>query len=255
MDFPSAIILSIVEGLTEFLPISSTGHLILSAKLLNITQTDFVKSFEIFIQLGAILGAVFLYFKDLIDPKKWPKIIVAFIPSAAVGLIFYKFIKNYLLSSSEIVLVSLFVGGLVLIAVEFFYKGQNGNTSSLDKINYKQAFLIGAFQSISVIPGVSRAGATIVGGMLSGLSRKTAVEFSFILAVPTMLAATTLDLLQSIQAFNISEFQILAAGFIASFIVAIISIKFLLKFVQSHTFIPFGIYRIVVAILFWLLIL
>lgn len=255
MDFFSALILSFVEGLTEFLPISSTGHLILSARLLNIEQTDFVKSFEIFIQLGAILGAVFLYFKDLIDPKKWPKIVIAFIPSAIVGLVFYKFIKDYLLGNSELVVGSLFIGGLVLIGVEYFQKNQKTKTDSIDKITYREALIIGIAQSISVIPGVSRAGATIVGGMLSGLNRKTSVEFSFILAVPTMLAASGLDLINSYEKFNASDFQYLITGFILSFLVAIGSIKFLLKYVQSNNFIAFGVYRIIVALLFWFFVL
>jgi len=255
MDFISAIILSAVEGLTEFLPVSSTGHLILASRLLNITQTDFVKSFEIFIQLGAISSVVFLYFKDLIDPKKWPPILIAFIPSAIIGLVFYKFIKSFLLGSSEVVVASLFVGGFILIAVEYKNLGKKEVIDSFEKINYKQALIIGIAQSFSVIPGTSRAAATIIGGMLAGLNRKTAVEFSFILAVPTMLGATMLDLIQSYKNFSTSNLQILAVGFIASFVVAVFAIKFLLKFVKNHTFVSFGIYRIAAAIIFWFFVL
>src|SRR3989344_2400950 len=255
MDFISAIILSAVEGLTEFLPVSSTGHLILASRLLNITQTDFIKSFEIFIQLGAIFAVVFLYFKDLIDPKKWPPILIAFVPSAIVGLIFYKFIKSNLLGSSEGVVASLFVGGIILIAVEYKNLGKKEAIDSFEKVSYKQALIIGIAQSFSVIPGTSRAAATIIGGMLAGLNRKTAVEFSFILAVPTMLGATMLDLIQSYKNFSTSNLQILAVGFIASFVVAVFAIKFLLKFVKNHTFVSFGIYRIAAAIIFWFFVL
>lgn len=255
MDLSSAIILSIVEGLTEFLPISSTGHLILTSQFLNIKQTEFVKSFEIFIQLGAISSVVFLYFRDLTDPKKWPPILIAFIPTAIVGLLFYKIIKEHFFENSLLVVFSLFAGGIALIAIELLRTGKDGEIDSFEKISYKQALIIGIAQSVSVVPGVSRAAATIVGGMLSGLKRKTAVEFSFVLAVPTMFAATSLDLWQSAKNFSSSDFQTLAVGFVASFIVAIFSIKFLLKFVQTHTFIPFGVYRVIVAFLFWILIL
>ncbi len=255
MDFASAIILSAVEGLTEFLPISSTGHLILAAKALNVAQTDFVKSFEIFIQLGAILAVVILYFKDFLDTKKWPPIIIAFIPTGVVGLLFYKLVKAYFLGNSALVLISLFIGGLLLIAIEYAHKQKDSAIDSFENISYKQAAIIGLIQSISIVPGVSRAAATIIGGMLLGLKRKTAVEFSFILAVPTMVAASGLDLMKSHRGFSSNQYEILAVGFAGSFIVAIIAIKFLLKFIQTHTFVPFGIYRIIVAVIFWLLIL
>lgn len=255
MDILHSIILGSVEGLTEFLPISSTGHLILASNLLKIAQTDFVKSFEIFIQLGAILAVVSLYFKDFLNIKKWPPIIIAFIPTGIIGFILYKFIKTFLLGNTMVVLASLLIGGILLILIEYLHKEKDGSVETLENITYKQAFLIGTIQSLSVIPGVSRSAASIIGGMLLGLKRKTAVEFSFVLAVPTMIAASGLDLIKSHQTFTANQYQILVIGFITSFIVAIIAIKFLLKFVQTHTFIPFGIYRIIVAILFWILII
>lgn len=255
MDFIQAIILSVVEGLSEFLPISSTGHLILTSKLLNIPQTEFVKSFEIIIQLGAILAVVFLYFKKIITNfKLWSKLLIAFLPTAIIGLTLYRLIKDFLLGNSLITLLALFLGGILLIILEKTYKEQKHHISTLDQMTSKQAFLIGLCQSISIIPGVSRAGATIIGGMFLGLKRTTAVEFSFLLAIPTMAAATALDLIKSDFNFSQHEYSLLTLGLLGSFITAIFAVKFLLKFVATHTFIPFGIYRIILSILFFLLI-
>lgn len=255
MDFIQAVFLSIVEGLSEFLPISSTGHLVLASRLLNIPQTDFVKSFEIIIQLGAILAVVFLYFKKLITSFiLWPKIMVAFLPAAFFGLIFYSFIKASLLGNTLVTLFALFFGGIALIFLEKIYIEQKHHLESLDKISLKTALLIGFCQSFSIIPGVSRAAATIIGGMSLGLKRKVAVEFSFLLAIPTMAAATGLDLIKSEFNFSNNEYVLLTVGFLGSFITAVFAIKFLLKFVQSHNFISFGIYRIILSVLFFLLV-
>jgi len=256
VEYYQAIIFSIVEGLTEFLPISSTGHLILTAKLLNIPQTEFVKSFEIIIQLGAIAAIVFLYFKKLTtNIKVLEKILIAFLPTVVIGFTVYRIVKDVLLENPMVTVISLLVGGIALIVLELVYKEKEHHADTLEHITRKQAFIIGLSQSISMIPGVSRAAATIVGGLFVGLKRKTAVEFSFLLAVPTMLAATTLDVVQSEFAFTTHELSLLAVGFIGSFIVAIIAVKFLLKFIQNNTFIPFGIYRIVIALLFWIFVL
>jgi len=256
MSFIHAIILSIVEGISEFLPISSTGHQILAASILNIPQTEFVKSFEIFIQLGSICSVVFLYWKVFFKNLEiWKKIIVAFIPTGIIGLTLYKIVKQFLLGNAYVTLLALLIGGIVLIILELVYKEQEHHVSDIEKISYKTAFFIGLFQSISIIPGVSRAAATIMGGLLLGTKRKTAVEFSFLLAVPTMLAATGLDLVKTHLSFSGYEFSLLAVGFVSSFIVAILAIKFLLQFVQNHTFIPFGIYRIILAILFFFFVL
>lgn len=251
MDYLQTIILSVVEGLTEFLPISSTGHLILTSKLLNIVQTDFVKSFEIIIQLGSIFAIVFLYWKTISKNKEiWKRIITAFIPTAIVGFFLYEMIKTLFLGNSIITLFALFIGGLLLIFLEKIYKEKDRHADNVEKISFKNAFLIGVFQSISVIPGVSRSAATIISALFLGTKRKTAVEFSFLLAIPTMLAATSLDLIKSNFSFSLSEYSILVTGFLGSFIVAIFAVKFLLNFIKKHTFIPFGIYRIILAIIF-----
>lgn len=253
MDFLQAIVLSVVEGLTEFLPISSTGHLVLTSKLLSIPQTEFVKSFEIIIQLGAVFAILFLYWKTIFENKKiWKKILIAFIPTAIIGFIFYKTVKVFLLGNPLITLFALFVGGVLLIILEKLYKEKEHHVGSLEEISFKNAFLIGIFQSISIVPGVSRSAATIIPALFLGTKRKIAVEFSFLLAIPTMLAATTLDIIKNDFSFKPSELSILITGFIGSFLVAIFAVKFLLKFIQNHTFIPFGIYRIFLAIVFGL---
>ncbi len=254
-----SIVLGIVEGVTEFLPISSTGHLILYAELLNIAHTSFVKSFEIIIQLGAILAVVVMYFQKLWHWNTIKKVFVAFIPTSIVGLVFYKFIKTYLVGNTTVVLWALFLGGLALIIFEKLFskkqKEQNISETNIEIISYKQAFLIGIFQSLAVVPGVSRSAATVVGGLSLGLSRTAIVEFSFLLAIPTMIAATGLDLVKSQSLFTTREFGLLAIGFVVSFFVAMASIKFLLRYIKHHSFTSFGIYRIIVAILFWLIVL
>lgn len=253
MDYLQAIFLSLVEGITEFLPISSTGHLVLTAELLKIKQTEFVKSFEVIIQLGAIFSIIALYFKTLLSNKKLlGKLIIAFIPTAVLGLIFYSIIKQLLLGNIMVTLIALFVGGVFLIIFEKFYQEKKTlQLKTVDQLTYKKAFLIGLFQSVSMIPGVSRAGATIVGGLFLGLTRKAAVEFSFLLAVPTMFAATGLDLIKSEFNFTSYEYSLLAVGFIGSFMTALLAVKFFLKFIEHHTFVGFGVYRIVAAIILW----
>ncbi|HTL39813.1 MAG TPA: undecaprenyl-diphosphate phosphatase [Methylomirabilota bacterium] len=254
MHFIQAIILGIVEGVTEFLPISSTGHLILVSRLLNLTSSDFVKSFEIIIQLGAILAVVILYFKRIIFSLEVIKrLIIAFIPTGIIGLIFYKLVKD-LLGNNQVVLWSLFLGGLVLIIFEWLHKEKISDTEELTKITYKQAFLVGCFQAVAIVPGVSRAAATIVGGMLMGIKRRTIVEFSFMLAIPTMAAATGLDLIKNYHVIFSSSLDLLLVGFVTAFIVALFSIKFFLKYIQKHSFRAFGVYRIIIAIIFWFIV-
>lgn len=256
MDYLQALILSFIEGLTEFLPISSTGHLILANDLLGIPNTDFVKSFEIFIQLGAILAVFVLYWKIFIrNPKIIWKVLFAFLPTAGIGFVFYKLIKQYLLGNSMVVLVSLFIGGLILIFLEIFYKERQHSISEVENLSWPKAFLIGCFQAISVIPGVSRAAATIIGGLFAGLRRKAAVEFSFLLAIPTMAAASCFDLIKSGINFSQNEFWLLAGGFLGSLLTAVFAVKYFLKFIQTHTFVPFGVYRILLAAVFFIFIL
>lgn len=253
MDIFQSFILSIVEGVTEFLPISSTGHLTLAAELLKVEQSEFVKSFEIFIQLGAILAIVLLYFEKLLKNRQvWKKILLSFIPSAIVGLTLYKPIKQFLIGNTTITLITLFFGGVALIALEKIYNEQPHYLESIERLSWKKAILIGLAQSISVIPGVSRAGATIFGGMFLGLQRKTAVEFSFLLAIPTMLAAATLDLVKSELQWTPNELLLLGVGFSGALVTAFITAKYFLHYIQHHTFIGFGVYRIILAILFWL---
>lgn len=242
------IILSIIEGITEFLPISSTGHLILAQKVLGIDSTSFTKSFEIIIQSGAILAVVVLYIKTLIkDRDLLKKTFVAFLPTALLGLIFYKIIKTYLLDNVWVVLISLFVGGVVIILFE--KKIAKNPVETTNTITYKKAMYIGLAQSVAMIPGVSRSAATIVGGQLLGLSRKQIVEFSFILAIPTMAAATVLDVYKNYQLFSSADVLQLSIGFIVSFVVALIAIKTFLKYIQKNSLSAFGWYRIVLAII------
>ena len=257
MDIIQTIILGIVEGITEFLPISSTGHLILANKLLGLLQTEFAKTFEIAIQGGAILSVVVLYWKAFLNKEIIKRLFVAFLPTAILGFLLYKIIKGYLLNSEIIVLWALLLGGIVLILLELFFKSKQKENliDSTLNISYKKCFLIGCFQSLAMVPGVSRSGATIMGGLLSNISRKTIVEFSFLLAVPTMIAATGYDLLKSGANFSVNQVWILLVGMLISFVVALLAIKFLIKFVQRYSFIGFGVYRIILALLFLIFII
>ncbi len=254
MNLVQTLILSIVEGITEFLPISSTGHLILVSNLLNIQQTEFVKSFEIIIQLGAILAVVVIYFKKLVLSLNWElykKILIAFLPSTLVGLFAYKYIKVYLIGNSSIVIWSLLIGGIVMLLFEKFYHPVNNK--QLTTMSY---LTIGLFQILSMIPGVSRAFATIFGGMVVGMNRKEATEFSFFLAIPTMLGASALDLYKTdISVWSNNDYQLLAIGFIGSFLTAYVVIKWLIKFVQNNNFNIFGWYRIAIALFFIFLVI
>lgn len=255
MTFLDAVILGIVEGLSEFLPISSTGHLILASRLLSLEQTEFLKMFEVVIQLGAILSVVVLYWRRLFfEWETMKRIALALAPSVIIGGMLYSSIKK-LFESETTVVAALFVGGIAIIVFELLHKEREDAKDDISVIPYKTALLIGMFQALSVIPGVSRAGATILGGLFLGMKRRAIVEFSFLLAVPTMIAASAIDLTKNAGSVVESEWLLLAAGFAVSFVVAILAIKFLLRFVESHTFVPFGVYRIVVAVLFFLLVL
>ncbi|MCF8054880.1 MAG: undecaprenyl-diphosphate phosphatase [Deltaproteobacteria bacterium] len=240
-----AIILGIVEGLTEFLPVSSTGHMILTAELLGMEHSNFLKTFEISIQLGAILAVVILYWHILTkNVAMLKKIIIAFIPTGVLGFAFYGIVKEYLLGSSTVVLWALLGGGIALIVLEILLKKKEPSTMSLEEISYKQSLLIGLAQSLAMIPGVSRSAATIMGGLFLRIDREAVVVFSFLLAIPTMGAATAYDLFKGGFQITPQEFWFLAVGFVVSFIVAIAAIKFFLRFIRTHTFIPFGVYRI-----------
>ncbi len=253
MNLFHAFILSAIEGLTEFLPISSTGHLILASKLLGIAETDIVKTFEIVIQLGAILAVVTLYSRKLLTSFNLiKKLVVAFIPTAIVGFTLYPLIKSVLLGSSAITLNALFWGGIAIIGVEWFLKRKKAESKETSEVSYKQALIIGTFQSLSVVPGVSRAAATIIGGRLTGLDRPTATEFSFLLAIPTMFAASAFDIYKSRGDITQGWVLTLFFGTVLSFVFALLAVKFLIGYVKKHDFTAFGIYRIILAALFWL---
>ncbi len=263
------IFFGILEGITEFLPISSTGHLILAGKLLSIENSEFLKSFEIIIQLGAIMAVIVLYAKLFYNLENIKKLIIGFLPTGIIGLLLYKIVKNYLLDNENIVLWSLFIGGLILIIFEIKnYKkentqnnlkeqnltqinSQNANQNLITKISFKQSLIIGTFQALSIIPGVSRSAATIIGGLTIGLPRKAIVQFSFLLAVPTMIVASGYDIIKNAPSFSVDQFGTLALGFVVSFVVAILAIKFFLKYISNHSFIGFGVYRIVLAVVLW----
>lgn len=255
MTIFDAAILGLVEGITEFLPISSTAHLMFASEALGLAQSAFVKSFEIAIQMGAILAVVALYWRKFLDIPTILRVCVAFVPTAIVGLTLYPFIKTALLGNVVVALCALGVGGVLLIAFEYWHKHRatkdgplfNKAPSLVVPLTYRQAALVGLAQSVAVIPGVSRSAATIVGGLALGINRQTIVEFSFLLAAPTMAAATALDLYKNAGEFSQANWSVLAVGFTVSFVVALAAIKWLLRFVKTHDFTGFGIYRIAAA--------
>jgi undecaprenyl-diphosphatase len=258
MTFLSAAILGLIEGLTEFLPISSTGHLIIAGKLLALPSTAFLSSFDIAIQSGAILAVVYLFAGKLLSNKHLlGKVTAAFIPTAIVGFVIYKLFKTYLAGNLMVTIAALLVGGIFLIWFERYYRDNDREEAAfgLEKLNYGQAMLIGLAQALAIIPGVSRSAATIIGGMALGLSRQAVVEFSFLLAIPTMLAATAYDLYKNAGTFAPDQFGYLAVGFAISFAVALWSVKFLIRYIQKNDFTAFGYYRIIVAILAYLILL
>ncbi len=255
MSIFDAIVLGIIEGLTEFLPISSTGHLILTSTLLGIPQSSFNKTFEIVIQFGAILSVVFLYFNRIKDNiELWEKIITAFVPTGIIGFVLYKIIKQYLFNP-YVVVISLIIGGFLIIIIEKMMSKSQFVIIKMEDVSYKKALFIGVMQSLAVIPGTSRSAATIIGGLFSGMDRKTAVEFSFLLAIPTMFAATGYDLLKTGINLDSSQWHLIAIGFVVSFMSAIVAVKSFIAFVSRFTLISFGVYRIIIGILFIFLLL
>ncbi len=255
MTIVDVLILGIVEGITEFLPISSTGHLILATDLLHVVETDFVKTFIIVIQLGAILAAAVLYWRRfLLDPRSLAITIVAFVPTGVIGFILYKVIKG-LLGNPAIVVWSLLVGGVLLLVIEAWLRGRKATINDFRDLSFGQAAIIGTCQALSMIPGVSRSAATIMAGLVMGVERAAIVEFSFVVAVPTMVAASAYEIYKTRGQMTVTELDLLAAGFAVAFVLAILAIKFLLRFVQTHTFNAFGVYRIIAAIAFWLVVL
>jgi len=254
MNVIQAIILAIIEGLTEFLPISSTGHMIIGSSLMGIAQEDFTKLFTIVIQLGAILSVVVIYFKRFFQSVGfYVKLFVAFLPAAVFGLLLSDPIDS-LLENPTVVASSLVLGGVVLLFVDRWFKQPKIEIDS--DISYFTALKIGFFQCLAMIPGVSRSAATIVGGMSQNLTRSVAAEFSFFLAVPTMLGATAkklLDFIQDGNSFTPQQINLLIIGNVVAFIVAFFAIKSFIRYVSQHGFKLFGIYRIAVGLIILLL--
>lgn len=243
MSIIQAIIIAIIEGITEFLPISSTGHMIIAQKLLGVPDDPFVKAFIVNIQFGAILSVVLLYWKRFFQSLDFYfKLFVAFIPAAVFGLLFNDAIES-LLESVQVVAITLLIGGIILLFIDKWIHPKNEVI-----ITFPKAFVIGLFQCISMVPGVSRSAATIIGGMTQGLTRKQAAEFSFFLAVPTMFGASVLKLYKGIkdtpEIFTGENLKILLIGNVVAFIVAMLAIKFFISFLTKHGFRVFGWYRI-----------
>ena len=265
IEIIKAILFGIVEGITEWLPISSTGHMILLNDLIKLNVTDeFYSMFEVVIQLGAILAVVLIYFKEIFpwgfgknkkDTKKtlnlWGKILVACIPAAVLGLLLDDWLDAHLYNS-VVVALALIIYGIIFIIIERKKIGTR-KTKSIDDISYKQAFQVGMFQLLSLVPGTSRSGSTIIGGLLVGLDRKVAATFTFFLAIPVMIGASLLKILKYFlktgTAFTSLEWSILIVGCIVAFIVSIVVIKFLMNYIKKHDFQVFGWYRIVLGIL------
>jgi undecaprenyl-diphosphatase len=251
MDYFQAIILAIIEGITEFLPISSTGHMIIASSFMGISHEEFTKLFTIVIQLGTILSVVVLYFKRFFQSLDFYfKLLVAFIPAVVFGLLFSKKIDE-LLENPVTVAISLLVGGIILLKVDDWFASPENETKTNQEISYPTAFKIGLFQCLAMIPGVSRSGASIVGGMTQKLSRTTAAEFSFFLAVPTMLGATVkkcYDYYKDGFVLTDDQINLLIIGNVVGFIVALLAIKTFIGYLSKNGFKVFGYYRIIVGI-------
>ena len=268
MSLFQAIIIAIVEGITEYLPISSTGHMIITEELIGVsTQDEFTKLFTVAIQLGAILAVVVLYWRKFFAPiaigvKRWQfylKLIIAVLPAIGLGLIFSDKIDT-LLESPTTVAVTMLLGGIVLLFIDKIFnpalevEGKSQVIKTEEEISNKKAFIIGIWQCLAMIPGVSRSAASIIGGMQQKLTRKLAAEFSFYLAVPTMCAATGYKLLKGYKTFTSDHVQLLLVGNLVAFVVAVLAIKFFISFLQKHGFKLFGWYRIIAGIILFILI-
>lgn len=254
MTIFDSILLGIIEGFTEFLPISSTGHLIVASHFLGIDQTNVTKAYEVIIQFAAILAVIFNY-KEKFTLKKidlWTKVFIAFVPIGIVGFIFSHQIKE--LFSVNIVAIMFIVGGIIFLIVEkFFIKDETRLIEDVEKVTVKQSLVIGFAQVFALVPGTSRAGSTIIGALLVGLSRKASAEFSFLLAFPVMGAVTAYDLLKHYKEFSDANLTTLIIGFVVSFIVAYLTIKLFLKFLDNFTFVAFGVYRILFGVILLIL--
>lgn len=260
MQYWHAILLGIIEGITEFLPISSTGHLLLANRWLGI-QGAFADTFSIAIQTGAIFAVFALTWREWLKPAVWFRVIAGFIPTAIVGFVMYRFIKTFLVAHPITIAIALIVGGIILIAFEAWLKRKQFllptemGKANVEGISYPEAIVIGLGQSLAVIPGVSRSAATIVTGLSLGISRATVVSYSFLLAVPTIAAAAAYDLFKQRALLTSDRLDLLAIGFGVSAIVAFIVARWLLSYIRRHDFTGFGIYRIVLGLIvaWWLM--
>lgn len=257
MNIFHSIILGIVEGITEFLPISSTAHLIIVSKLLNVPQTDFVKFFEVFIQSGAVLAVVVLYVQYVFKNKNVIRsIISSFIPTAIIGFALYKIIKGVFFESFILISSALIGVGILFVCIEMLIKKKRIiQNKSIKNMNDRMAFLIGLFQSLAVVPGISRSGIVMMGMMLLGFGRDEAAIYSFLLAVPTIGAASLLDVfkMRNMLFSSLNLLPILVVGFITSFIVAYVVVRWFIGYLKRNTLVPFGFYRIILGILLLLL--
>lgn len=250
MTYIQAIIIAIIEGITEFLPVSSTGHMILAQSLMNVKDPNFANTFEIVIQLGAIMAVLLLYIKRFfVGINIYLKLFVAFLPTGVIGFLAYKTIKHYLFNPFT-VSISLIVGGVILILLDKWSEKKQSEYKHVEDISYLGALKIGLIQCVSMIPGVSRAAATIFGGVFSGFDRKQAAEFSFLLAIPTMFAASGYDLLKEKDNIHHDDITILLLGGFVAFIVAIVAVKGFIAFLNKYGFKHFGYYRIILGALF-----
>jgi len=249
VDIFQAIIIGIIEGFTEFLPISSTGHMIVAGKFLGIPQSAVVNAYEIIIQFAAILAVILIY-REKFSSKKidlWAKLMLAFVPFAIAGFL----AKDYVdvLFNSKTVAYMFIIGGVVFLFVEYFYKETPHQVTEAEGVSWMQALWVGIAQIFAIIPGTSRSGATIIGGLLSGLDRKASSDFSFLLAIPVMGAVSFYSLLKHYQDFSGADITAFAIGFVVAFVVAYVTVKLFLVFIQRFSFVPFGIYRIIFGII------
>lgn len=258
MSILDAIIIAVVEGITEFLPISSTGHMIITQKLLRVEASEFTRMFTVGIQLGAILAVLVLYWKKFVAPLRggnwnfYGKLIVAVVPALVLGFIFSDAIDE-LLDSALVVALTMIAGGFILLVIDRYFRKETIQTE--EQVSYLNALLIGFWQCIAMIPGVSRSAASIIGGMQQNLSRKLAAEFSFFLAVPTMAAATGYKLYKGYDTISSGDIKLFIVGNAVAFIVAVLAIRFFIGFLQKHGFRLFGYYRIIGGIILLVLIL
>lgn len=250
MTILQAVSLGFIEGLTEFIPVSSTGHLVVFSKLLGVEQTEFLKTFQIFIQTGAILAVLPLFIRKVkLNPVTLVTVGAAFVPTALAGIFLYPVVRKSL-ENQLLVSATLIIGGIIIILVERFLHSRNQTNAPTGQVSLKEGFFLGCFQCFALIPGTSRSGATIIGGLLRGLHRVDIVEFSFLLSVPTIMGAGAYDLLRTPIHFNPQEILLLTVGFLSAWGAAVLCIKAFLRYISHHSFEAFGWYRIIAGVIF-----